>query len=236
MANTFTQVTDYFGFGNANLIPEFSDSGDTHYYQTAFNGQSETPASQTGAVWRNPTVRYRVVGNTTLDITLGSAYAGIALTSVTQTGYMITSVEVDTSIGVPPVITVKGVANEGCIHIAGGYSARATPAIKTYRIQIPLLFRHRPQNLLNCLSLSGRGELQSLSLEASADPVVLVENGAPCASDICHGRIQVQAKVASYNDEPAPTAGSGFTMLNDPVYGAGRYYKSYNLRVIKELI
>lgn len=89
--------------------------------------------------------------------------------------------------------------------------------------------------MLNSLDLTGKGELQSLSLTASADPVVLVEAGIPCASDICHGRIEIQAKVASYNNEPAPAAGSGFTSLGVPVQDMGRYYRSYRIKLIKEL-
>lgn len=45
MANTFSEVTDYFNLGSTALIPEFSTSGDSVYYQTAYNKQSEEPAS-----------------------------------------------------------------------------------------------------------------------------------------------------------------------------------------------
>jgi hypothetical protein len=213
----FGDVTDYFGLASALLVPMSSDSGDDRQRLAVRHYGKFEGGDQNSIAWRNPTVSYMVVGDMTLDVHLGRAFA--AQSGVT--GYMITSVRVDTAIGAFPVVTVSAVANEGA------------NSINDFHASIQILARARPQALLG--SVSGGGELQSLTLTLSADPVVVAENMQPCASDIVNGRIEVEAETLSTHPSSPPTAGGDFHGLGVQQVGAGTDYTRWRISARKEL-
>lgn len=226
------ECTDYFNLASATLVPFESDEGTNrvhlvtrHYgsFKKTGSGAYEG-ASATSEVWRNPTVKYMVVGDMTLAVTLGRAFAAEKRGStVTKTGYMIVSATVETRLRRFPVVTIQGTANEGA------------NAINSFAVSVPILARARPQNLLG--AVSGGGELQTSSLAATCDPVVLAENMIPCASDVVGGRYELHAETLAADGESAPTAtaSGGFTMVADPPVGAGADYIRYRVTARKEI-
>ena len=235
----FGDVVDYFGIGSATLIPfESSDGASRPHLVTRHYGKA-AGASQTGPKWLNPTVKYMVVGNMTLSITLGKAFAaktgtiygpywnGSAWTfgnhtGTTETGYMVASATVETAIGEFPVVTVSATANEGA------------DAINKFSASVPILARARAQNLLG--AISGGGELHALTLAATCDPVVLQEGLEPCASDAVNGRLEVHAETLATNFGAAPTAGSGFAEIGAPVAKSGTNYTRFQIGATKEIV
>lgn len=214
----FGDVTDYFGLASPTLVPFESDDGTSKpHIVTRHYGKGEG-ADATGPTWRNPVVKYMVVGSTTLNVALGRAYAG----SDTETGYMITSATVETALGRFPVVTVAAVANEGA------------NAINTFSVSVTIQARARAQNLL--WGMSGGGALHALTLAAICDPVVVQENMAPCASDVVNGRYELHAETLATNFDAAPSAANGFTGLGSPVAKSGTYYTRYQLSARREIL
>ena len=223
---------DYFGLASAALVPFESDDGANRprivtrtYGKTA--GADQSSLTQ----WINPTVKYMVVADATLSVILGKAFpatktAGYDYDNVwteimTRTGYMITSVIVDTRINTFPIVTVSAVANEGA------------DAINTFAVSIPIIARARAQNLLGCIS--GGGELQALTLAALSDPVVIQERFAPCASDVVNGRFEVHGETLAIHGESAPTAAGGFTAAGYPEIRHGVGWTLFNFSATKEI-
>lgn len=232
-APTFGDVVDWFGLGSASLVPFESDDGrDRPRVVTAHYGRHSadvrTSASQTLAditasesarvEWLNPTVRYMVVADMTLDLQLGKAFAA----STGATGYMLTSALVETVVRGFPVVTVSGVANEGA------------DAINRFFVSVHILARARAQNLLG--AISGGGELQRLSLLAAADPVVVELDMAPCASDVVNGRLEVQAETLAPMSSNPPAAAGGFAMLRPPASLSATGYCRYTAAARKEIV
>ena len=119
-----------------------------------------------------------------------------------------------------PTVTVSAVANEG------------EAAINSFAVQdgIPVQARARAQNLLDMVS--GGGELQTLSLTLTCDPVVLQENMRPCASDIVNGRIDVEAETLSTSPtDGEPTALNGHAQR----IGGGTDYTRWRISARKDL-
>lgn len=217
----FGNVEDYFGLSSIAMVAVESSSGDMWQHVSvtqsgkASNNQS---GSQTSAKqWRNPSVTYKVMRPTTINVTLGKAFGG----SSGSTGYMITGVEVRTAAGQLPTITVTGTANEG------------VDAINLFPVSISISPRSKAQNLMG--AVSGGGNLVSLSLRASCDPVVVVEDLLPVASDVVHGVVEVSAETVATGGESAPGAGSGFTLTALPVSKGEASYVRHQVTVRKEL-
>lgn len=227
---SYGDVLDYFNFSSDALIPIESDNGDNKkrvcVTNANWNGMTQTDGAgkyssgvnETGGIWRNPTVTYVVVKDTTLDVTLGKAFPK---TGTTISGYMITSVAVHTAVGQFPRVTISATANEGA------------DAINTFRVQVSIAARSKAQNLQS--AISGGGHLQELTLAATAEPVVCEENLMPSASDIVNGRIEVNALTVSAANQSAPTAGTGFTSVGEPQKTTESSYLSYQITVQKEL-
>lgn len=227
-------VVDYFSLASTSLVPFESDPGDNrqrivtrHYGRFKKTGTGAFEGAEaTSGVWRNPTVKYLVVGDMTLAVTLGNAFAATTGT----TGYMITLVTAETGIRRFPVVTVQGTANEGA------------DAINLFSVSIPILARARPQNLLGAIAVSGGkttgGELQACSLQASCDPVVLAENMAPCASDVVGGRYELHAETLAAVGESAPTmaGAAGFALIAAPNVDEGANYRRYRVTARKEIV
>lgn len=236
----FGDVVDYFGLASANLVPFESDEGSNRPRVVTRHYGKAAGADQTGPVWRNPTVKYMVVGNMTLAVTLGRAFPKSMGTiygpyvdrdgrwtfgdhhGMTESGYMITTATVETNTRQFPVVTVQAVANEG------------VDAINLFHVAIPLLARARAQNLLG--AVVGGGELQTFGMTATCDPVVLTEGAEPCASDAVNGRFEAHAETLAYNFEAAPQAAAGFTAIGEPVVKSGTDYTRYRLTARKEIV
>ena len=228
----FGGAVDYFGLASSALVPFESDDGANRprivtrtYGKTA--GADQSSLTQ----WINPTVKYMVVADATLSVILGKAFpatktAGYDYDNVwteimTRTGYMITSVIVDTRLNTFPIVTVSAVANEGA------------DAINTFAVSIPIVARARAQNLLGCIS--GGGELQALTLAALSDPVVIQERFAPCASDVVNGRFEIHSETLAIHGESAPTAAGGFTATGYPEIRHGVGWTLFNFSATKEI-
>ena len=213
-------VDDWFNLGSANLVPFESDEG-TNRPRVVTRHYGSTGADQaSGLEWRNPVVKYMVVGDMTLTVTLGKAFSK----TPGKTGYMITYVTVETGSRRFPVVTVHGTANEG------------VDAINKFQVSISLRARARAQNLLS--AVSGGGELQTCSVTASCTPVVLTENMVPCASDVVGGRYELHAETSSPTGQdkaPGAAASSSFTLLGTPVVHSGTDYVRYRLAAVKEI-
>lgn len=233
-ASWFGGVIDYFNLGSSTLVPFESDPGDNrrhivtrHYGKFKKTGiEAYEGADAISGAWRNPTVKYMVVGDMTLAVTLGKAFAATS----DATGYMITSAIAETYIRRFPVVTVQGTANEGA------------DAINLFHVSIPILARARPQNLLGAIAVSeGKttgGELHACSIQASCDPVVLAENMTPCASDVVGGRLELHAETLAAASESAPTmaASGGFTLIAAPSADEGANYRRYRVTARKEIV
>ncbi len=215
----FGNVTDYFGMASASLIPIASDSGDNKQRVcVSHTGKFEPGVDAVSGVWRNPTVVYAVVRSFTFKATLGKAWAG---SGSTLSGFMLTGVQVNTQVGSFPTITLTGTANEG------------RDAINSFDLSVPIVARSKAQNLLN--AIRGGGKLQACILSASCDPVVLAENMMPCASDVVHGKITINASTVNISNEGEPTAANGFTSLGAPCGMSDATYKGYTFVAEKEM-
>ena len=241
----FQYVEDYFNLASAALVPVVSNSGDTKTRTCVMNAVSSGGA-QTGAgrysrdysrpandptevsgVWRNPSVTYVVVGNCTVETQLGKAfpaqYAGSGSSRhMVVSGYMIVEVRVETSTGNFPRVTVTAVANEGA------------NAINLFDVSIPVLARARAQLLMG--ALTGGGNLSRCDAAATCSPVVVAENGMPCASDVVGGRYVVSAETFAPNREAAPVAANGFTSTGEPKSNGDRDYPAWSVAAEKEIV
>ena len=230
----FSAVEDFFNLGSAALIPISSQSGDnirrdcvsnatwSGTTQTGGAGRYTAGVSYSGGVWRNPTVTYMVVGDTTLSLNLGKAYpAAFADGVMSISGYMMTSARVATAARQFPLVTVSGVANEGA------------DAINLFSVSIPILGRARAQNLLG--GVSGGGDMLSCVVNAECQPVVLAENNMPCASDVVHGRYALNAITKGYANQNAPVAANGFAVVGQPMASAKGEYLTWNINAEMEI-
>ena len=230
----FGRVVDYFNFASENLVPISSSSGDGKKRTCAANanwsgttqsggaGRYSNGVNDIGGVWRNPSVTYLVVGDCTISLNLGTAFAATRSGStMTISGYMITSVRVRTQIGKFPTMTVSATANEGA------------NAINLFAVSIPVQARARAQNLLS--AISGGGNLQSCEAAAECSPVVCAENNMPCASDVVQGRYTVRGTTYAPGNEAAPTAGTGFTSVGEPKSNGDKEYPQWEITVEKEI-
>lgn len=219
----FGNVTDWFDLASSVLVPIQSDSGDDRQRVcAAHNGKYESGVNQTSCVWRNPRVVYAVKKSGDVKVTLGRAFsASYSLSSMQTSGYMITSVAVQTKVGEFPTVTVEGTANEG------------NDAINTWSVSIPVVCRAKAQDPFS--AVSGGGYLNACTVTARCDPVVVAENLAPCASDVVNGRIEMTATTIATTNQTAPSATNGFTSVGVPVEGSESYYTTYTLKARKEL-
>lgn len=223
VSDYFGNVEDYFNIGNDSLVPIQSDSGDNRQRVcVCHSGKYEPEVNQTSGVWRNPTVTYAVIHPCTLNVSLGKAFAAVGSgANMTRSGYMIAEVSVQTSVGNFPTVTVTGVANEGA------------DAINLFPVSVPIAARSKAQNLMG--AISGGGKLNSCTLVASCEPVVIAEHLMPCASDAVNGKVTVNAQTVATAGESAPTAANGFSSLGEPKQTSERYYATWQITAEKEL-
>ena len=239
----FANVTDYFGLASSALVPIASTNGDEYKRVVVqHGGKYESGVSDTGGIWRNPSVTYGVKANTTVAVKLGKAYAATftgagANRVMTISGYMITSVEIVTEVGKFPTVTVSAVANEGANAI-NNFTVNANK----FNVSVPVVARSKAQNLLG--AISGGGYLQRATLVALCDPVVVDEKMMPCASDIVNGRYELSAETLAANGEAAPTMAQaaivgndgGFALLDVPRADQDASYVRYTVQARREMV
>jgi uncharacterized repeat protein (TIGR02543 family) len=223
----FGNVEDYFGMASDALVPFDSDSGEERP-RVVTREYGHKAADATSAVrWRNPTVRYMVVRDVSLAFVLGrgfpSLYSG---NTKVATGYMLTSMSIETGLRQFPVVTVSGVANES--------GKKGVDAVQTYPFSVTLAARARPQDPMG--AITGGGHLQTCTTTFSCDPVVLVENQQPCASDVVNVTCEVSAQTLAVGMEDAPSAtqNSGFAEVAKSDVRAGTDRWRYSLTARRE--
>jgi len=202
MSANFNQLVDYFNLEGGNLQLKSSDAG---------KGRAVTMMGANGVIVAdfvapsalNPVCVYEVVRAHTFELELGAKAA--------NANAMIVSAVLATTLGNPPTITVSAVGNEGAA------------AVNRFTLSIPILARHRPQNLLNCVSLPSANllDLNGCMLSASVVPTVLAPKGTPVASDVTEGRLEAQVDIFG----TAGTAGDGWTDTGDNVSCGGTQYR-----------
>lgn len=203
----FGGSTDFFRLETANgpLMLVASNPGATrtvietsHAGALAIqNGDSSVGAFKTFGLLLNPTCTYRIRKKGSVTISLGAAWKG---SGETKSGYMLVSAEYATAADGEPVLVVRGAANEGA------------PAINRWTVNLYVSPDHVAQDPMN--AVTGGGELTDCKTLVTCDPVVPMENGMPCASDIVHGKVVVTATTNAYGGENAPTARLPFVETN----------------------
>lgn len=233
----FAYVEDFFGLASNALIPIASTSGDTrHRVTAAHGGKYESGVNQIGGIWRNPSVTYVVKANTTVSVQLGKGFAAQKSGStMTVSGFMITTVEINTEVGKFPTVTVSAVANEGANAVNN-----FTENKNKFNVSVPVVARSKAQNLLG--AISGGGHLQRCALVATCDPVVCEENLMPCASDIVNGRYELAAETLAAENNAAPTMASasgsngGFALIDDPKQTSESDFVRYTIQARREMV
>ena len=233
----FGTVVDFFGLASNALVPIASTTGDTrHRVTAAHGGKYESGVNQVGGIWRNPSVTYVVKANTTVSVQLGKGFAAQRSGStMTVSGFMITTVEINTEVGKFPTVTVSAVANEGANAVNN-----FTENKNKFNVSVPVVARSKAQNLLG--AISGGGHLQRCVLVATCDPVVCEENLMPCASDIVNGRYELAAETLAAENNAAPTMASasgsngGFALIDDPKQTSESDFVRYTIQARREMV
>ena len=221
MAESFGQLTDYFGLETADgpLMLVASNSGATRAAVETSHGGSlaiQTAGSDVGAFYKggilmNPVCTYKIRSSGTVAINLGKAWE---TSGTSVSGYMLVSGEYKTAADGEPLLVVRAVANEGA------------DAINSWTVNLAVSPDHVAQDPLN--AVNGGGEMIACTTLVVCDPVVPIENGMPCASDVVHGKAVVTATTNAYLGEAAPTATSPFVETNGvPSDGSDVDYTTY---------
>ena len=238
MQDSFGQLTDYFALTTserAMLELVSSDSGAARVVvETAGSAgsgsslrlgrlaiqsaDSAVGGFSAGGILLNPVCTYRIKAPGNFTLSLGKAYgratlAGASPYVVTRSGFMLVSGEYITGADQEPLLTLRGVANEGYTISAHGIrSAALTDAINQWSVNLNVSPDHAAQDPFS--AVSGGGELVRCKSVVTCDPVVPYENAMPCASDVVRGRVIVSAETSAYFGESAPTARSPFVEVN----------------------
>ena len=205
--DVFGNLTDWFGLETADgplMLVGSTDGATRSVVETSHTGalaiqtaDSSVGAFERGGILLNPVCTYRIRKSGTVQLKLGKAWAK---TGSVKSGYMITSGEYATAADVESVLVVRAVANEGA------------DAINMWNVNLTVNPDHIAQDPMN--AVSGGGEMTECKTLVTCDPVVPMENGMPCASDVVHGKVVVTATTNAYLGESAPTARSPFIEIN----------------------
>ena len=203
----FGNLTDFFNLETANgplMLVGSNDGAQRTVVETSHTGalaittnDSSIGAFNRGGILRNPVCTYRIRKSGNVSIQLGKAWSG---SGSTVSGYMLVQAEYATASDEEPILVVRGVANEGA------------EAINKWTVKLAVNPDHIAQDPQS--AVSGGGELTECKTLITCDPVVPMENGMPCASDIVHGKVVVTATTNAYFGESAPTARSPFIETN----------------------
>lgn len=177
-----------------------------------------------GTILMRPTCTYRIIRPGDVTINLGKAYGGATISGsgttanpyrIEKSGFMLTSAEYATAADGEPLLVVRGAANEGFAQTSttgNQIKSCLTDAINLWPVQLHVSPYHIAQDPYN--AVVGGGELLECKTLITCDPVVPMEDGHPCASDVVRGKIVVTATVNAYSGEAAPTAGSPYIETN----------------------
>lgn len=247
----FGRLTDYFGLDTDNgpLMLVKSESGATRSnietagttgskngYLAIQTANSAIGAFSQGTVLMNPVCTYKIIKPGTVRIQLGKAYGKAKLNSlgqVQQSGYMLTSADYASSADGEPLLVVRATANEGYIGSPGKF-ASLTDAVNRWNVDLPVSPDHVAQDPFG--AVSGGGELNECKTLITCDPVVPMEDGHPCASDVVHGKIIVTGTTCAYHGESAPEASTPFIEINGNPSGESDVdYTSYSFSMERSL-
>ena len=205
--DAFGILTDWFDIDSENgpLMLVSSRSGATrNAVETSHTGalaiqtaDSSVGAFERGGILMNPVCTYRIRKEGRVTIPLGKAWP---MVGTSKSGYMITRAEYATSADGEPVLVVRGTANEGA------------DAINRWNVNLSVNPDHIAQDPMG--AVSGGGEMTECKTIITCDPVVPYENGMPCASDVVHGKVIVEATTNAFLGESAPTARSPYIETN----------------------
>ena len=232
MSSTFGHLTDYFalasGSGSPLMLVSASSgatrsvtatAGSTGSGTSLRNGHLAIGSSNsavggfsTGPVLLNPVCTYRIKRSGTVPIKLGKAYGAATVQyigdTVTESGFMLVAAEYSTGADGEPVLVIRGAANEGYEYFGGRKTSRLTDAINLWTVNLAVSPYHIAQDPMS--AVGGGGELTECRTSILCDPVVPMENGCPCASDIVKGRVLVSATTNAYDGENPPVANSPY--------------------------
>lgn len=251
--DAFGMLTDWFGLETANgpLMLVASNSGATRsVVETSHTGalaiqtaDSSVGAFERGGILMNPTCTYRIRKSGTVQIKVGKAYGSATITGAgtasnpyraTKSGYMLLQAEYATTADGEPVLVVRGTANEGYVWTNGMMVSQLTDAINLWTVNLQVNPDHIAQDPMN--AVSGGGEMTECKTLITCDPVVPMEGGMPCASDVVHGKIVVTATTNAYLGESDPTAAGSFVEINgDPNSETDVDYTSYAFHAERSL-
>ena len=258
----FGRLTDYFGLdtGDSPLMLVKSESGATRSIVetagTTGSGSSlkngrlaiQTANSAVGAflqgpILTNPVCTYRIRRPGDVVIQLGKAFGMATITGtgsssnpyrVVRSGYMLIAAEYSTSPDGEPLLVVKGSANEGYTWSGSYMRAGLTDAVNQWNVTIRVSPDHVAQDPFG--AVNGGGELTECKTLITCDPVVLMEDGHPCASDVVHGKIIVTGTTCAYHGESAPEASTPFIEINGNPSGESDVdYTSYSFSMERSL-
>lgn len=252
----FGRLSDYFGLdtGDSPLMLVKSESGATRSIieKAGANGRlaiqtanSAVGAFSQGPILMNPVCTYRIRRPGDVVIQLGKAFGMATITGsgtssnpyrILQSGYMLTSAEYSTSADGEPLLVVRATANEGYAHhsVYPPLRAELTDAINQWTVTLRVSPDHVAQDPFE--AVSGGGELNECKTLITCDPVVPMEDGHPCASDVVHGKIIVTGTTCAYHGESAPEASTPFIEINGNPSGESDVdYTSYSFSMERSL-
>jgi len=236
-AKAFGDVTAWFGLASDWLIPESSTSGDElHRVDPSNGGKLDNNVNAVGITWRNPSVTYRVVADGRLSVSLGQGFIGHVTDADPVSGYMIVGASVRTVLGEFPTVTVTGTANEGANYATTTPTNAITHAINIFSFAVDIQARARAQNLIGALSIDDDVNLHEMTLTAGCTPVVLEENGHPCASDIVDGVLTASARMTCYGRDFAARGANGFAALAPSDSMGGTEYRTVTQTFRKAMV
>ena len=215
-------LTDYWGLeipdGPLLLISSTSGAARSAI-ETVHTGTLDTV--NVSGIILNPTCTYRIRKPGTVHIMLGKAYGSAVITGLgtaanpyraMKSGYMLVQAEYRTATDGEPILIVRGAANEGYVWSSGRMVSRLTDAINRWTVNFAVSPDHIAQDPMS--AVNGGGEMLECRTLITCDPIVPIEGGMPCASDVVNGKIVVTATTAAYHGENEPTASGLFVETN----------------------
>ena len=249
----FARLTDWFGLETANgplMLVASTDGSARSVVETSHSGSlaiqaadSSVGAFERGGILLKPSCTYRIRKSGTVQLQLGKAYGSATITGtgttanpyrVTKSGFILVQAEYRTAADGEPILVVRGAANEGYVWNNGRMVSQLTDAINQWSVNLDVNPDHIAQDPM--IAVNGGGELTECKTLITCDPVVPIEGGMPCASDVVHGKIAVTATTNAYLGESAPTAAGSFVETNgDPNSETDVDFTSYAFQAERSL-
>ena len=247
-------ITDYYALdGDVLACVESADGCTMSVIETSHGGHlaiqnadSDVGAYKIFGRQLNPVVTYRVIGRGSVTLTLGKAYGlatrssskvtidGVSQHVIEESGFMLVAFEYRTGADKIPTLTLFGAANEGFTRNSSGtITPKLTDAINKWTVTLDVSPDHVAQDVFS--AIDGGGELVSCTMRGECQPVVPIELGMPCASDVVQGKLKVSAQTAAYGGEDPPVAQSPFSAVQVNESNSDIDFISYNIRAERSL-